>query len=149
VTRQSFSRFATPLVVALSLGLAAARAGEIVAPPLLPVEEQVTYSLPDGASTRLIKLPDNVPVMILANSTTPGDYGVVQATVHCIPNVGLQWAGISYYHGAFTGYYPATSIITYIDDQNIFIGVFSVADCTIHVTNAGIITVTGTVKVIY
>lgn len=91
MTRQSFVRFATPLVVAvaLSLGLAAALAGEIVAPPRLPIEEQVTYSLASGDSIKQIKLPENVPVMLSANSTTPDDYGVVQAIIHCIPNVGL------------------------------------------------------------
>ena len=97
MARQTFGLMAAALVAALplcSVTLATARADTVV-----------PYTLKSGDSKK-IKLPANVPVLVIGANRTVGDFGVGQVTILGVPKQGLQWAG--YDGGGFTSGASAT-----------------------------------------
>lgn len=148
MTRQSFLRLATQLVLPLFLSLgftAAAHAADAQ-------EVTVPYKLAAGESSKPIKLPKNIPVLLSGNQTLTSNFGVGQVIIHCVPSVpGLQWAGISYSAGAaYVNYYPAATFIMSLDTfGDVNINVDNASDCTIVISNTSANPTEGTVKLIY
>jgi hypothetical protein len=144
--KSSFFRAAMRLGLAavMSLGLAAAaQATEVI----------VKYKLAAGGQSAPIKIPVNVPVILIGNMSTPGDIGVAQLVIHSTADY-MQWVGYSSYDGFSqtnnTNTYSAsigTYIISLDFDGDVELLMESLSSFVIH--NYGSGTLSGEVKLIY
>jgi hypothetical protein len=138
MTRHISLRFANCLVVAAAISLvlpAAARATE------------VQFSLASGKNSAPISLPKKVPVTLKGNTTTSGHYGIGEALIQCVPNVGMQWVANSWYSAGvpYASDTSTTNTILFIDSfGEVEIRVFNRADCTIIIINGSTFHQTGT-----
>jgi hypothetical protein len=107
MTRQSFQRLTTSVVVAVALALGSAVSAH--ATTLI-----VKYTLAGGTQTGIIKVPKNVPVLLVGNQTVVGDVGVGQVVVQNIPTEALQWAGSSSADGPVNNF-SSSGHIMFID----------------------------------
>jgi hypothetical protein len=112
MTRKTFLRFATGLVLALtvSLGMTA---------PALAVEKIVKYQLGAGANSSVIALPANIPVMVIGNQAgDTSDFGVLQMVISN-DNGGLNWTGSSTADGPKAGFSGQTGgLIMSLDEKS-------------------------------
>ena len=100
--RKTSLRFGTGLVVALIVSLA------MTGPTSATVGKTVKYQLAGGASSDVIPLTENIPVMVIGNQTgEPSDFGVLQMVISNVSD-GLDWSGTSTANGATSGFGQTT-----------------------------------------